>query len=514
MYFILFGDGMNKLLDKQHIIGVDGTEDKVKKIVEDLSRNFANVTSEIVPYKWFANRETRVELWTSVREVYAHIKDDLFGKYSQGLAFGNKLVKFNDRLIQSLLIREAAINHGAKWLNINQIPQYNILRRPARISSDILPVRDDDVSSLVKYFEDKRRMAPIQQQQLHLIGTQDTADFVASAYEYLATNLWYGAVSSEISTYKESSQGITQVDLSSPVQNKHVYVIGDVNWSKMVEWFDVGYNDRLMQMILAAHNADKYNAKTVNFVPLCFPYSRQDKPTQWGMKERVSREPSSAQFMVDIIQNFLWVDNCLTMDIHNPAVINNSSETKFVNLYTGWMIQQVAHILEQEWKDALKLSAMDEWGLNKLRSISKDLQLDHLIVLKTRNYSQINTVDAIFAHGDVKGKDILIHDDMLDTGGSLVKLIEALHALGARSINVVITHWMFNGDAILKLKKLHDIPLFENIYISNTVYRDKEFYPDFVKVIDASKNFADPIKSIYLGQSINYNYWVTPATTQ
>jgi len=74
-------------------------------------------------------------------------------------------------------------------LNINSIPHYDILRKPARISSDILPVRDDDISSLVKYFEDKKRMFPLQQQQLHLIGTQDTADFVASAYEYLATNL-------------------------------------------------------------------------------------------------------------------------------------------------------------------------------------------------------------------------------------------------------------------------------------------------------------------------------------
>lgn len=117
------------------------------------------------------------------------MKDDLFGQYSQGLTFDGKPVKFNDRLIQSLLIREAAINHGAKGLNINAIPQYNILRKPARISSDILPVRDNDVAPLVKYFEDKKRMSPLQQQQLHLIGTQDTADFVASAYDYLASNL-------------------------------------------------------------------------------------------------------------------------------------------------------------------------------------------------------------------------------------------------------------------------------------------------------------------------------------
>ena len=95
---------------------------------------------------------------------------------------------------------------------------------------------------------------------------------------------------------------------------------------------------------------------------------------------------------------------------------------------------------------------------------------------------------------------------MLDTGGSLVKLIEELHKCGARSINVVITHGMFNKDAISKLKVLHDAEYFENIYISNTVYRDKEVYPDFVKIIDAAKNFTDPIKSIYLGESINYNY--------
>lgn len=53
---------MHKLLDKQHIIGVDGTDDKVKKIVKELFKNFSNVTSEIVSYKGFANRETRVVL--------------------------------------------------------------------------------------------------------------------------------------------------------------------------------------------------------------------------------------------------------------------------------------------------------------------------------------------------------------------------------------------------------------------------------------------------------------------
>ncbi|MEI6672591.1 MAG: hypothetical protein WCL02_04555 [bacterium] len=52
------------------------------------------------------------------------------------------------------------------------------------------------------------------------------------------------------------------------------------------------------------------------------------------MKERVSREPSSAQFMIDIFQDLLTTNYCITIDIHNPAVINNSKKTNFVNLYT------------------------------------------------------------------------------------------------------------------------------------------------------------------------------------
>ena len=74
--------------------------------------------------------------------------------------------------------------------------------------------------------------------------------------------------------------------------------------------------------------------------------------------------------------------------------------------------------------------------------------------------------------------------------------MKKLNAMGASSINVSITHGMFNGSAIEKLKELHQQGVFETIYITNSVYRDALFYPDFVKVIDASNNFADPLKSI------------------
>lgn len=495
---------MLKLSDKQHVIGTERTEKDVHDVVEKLAKSFSDVTHEIVPYVQFANGETKVLLKESVRGRYTHIINDI--TMSENFLTSPK---FNDLLMQDILLRQCAITHGAKWLSMNTIPYYNIKKLPPSVPSEISPPWDKTPEFLKKVFaifDEKRRMFPPQPEQIHLVGTQDTANFVNTMQQYLIDTIGSHAVTSEISWYQESPQWITKANFQIPVEKKHVYIIGDVNWRASVNDFKVSYNDRLMQMFLLAHNAKKFRAKTINLVPTCFPYSRQDKPTQWGLKERVEREPSSAQLLTDIIQNYLSVDYCLTMDIHNPAVINNSNQTNFVNLYTWWMVQDVKNILKEKWKKDIVLSPMDEWGLKKVSSISKDLDLNYITVIKKRE--KTNTVDEIFVYGDVKGKDILIHDDILDTWGSLIKLIEKLHELGANSINVSITHGMFNNDAIEKLSALHKRWLFENIYITNTVCRDSSFYPDFVKVINASINFADPIKSIYLSKKINYNVWV------
>jgi phosphoribosylpyrophosphate synthetase len=65
-----------------------------------------------------------------------------------------------------------------------------------------------------------------------------------------------------------------------PVEKKHVYIVADVNGRASVDNYRISYNDRLIQMLLLANNAKKFKAKTINLIPTCFPYSRQDKPTQ------------------------------------------------------------------------------------------------------------------------------------------------------------------------------------------------------------------------------------------
>lgn len=116
-------------------------------------------------------------------------------------------------------------------------------------------------------------------EKLHLISTQDTKQFTTSIVDIIRDDL-QDAVSHEHVDYDEFANGEVKVRLDQSVRGRHVYVIGDVNGNQKVKDFQIKYNDRLMQILLLMQCASNHGAKTVNVIPTCFPYSRQDKPIQ------------------------------------------------------------------------------------------------------------------------------------------------------------------------------------------------------------------------------------------
>jgi ribose-phosphate pyrophosphokinase len=308
---------------------------------------------------------------------------------------------------------------------------------------------------------------------------------------------WAFEVSKEIIGYDKFANEETKIVFNESVRGKHVYLVCDVNWK--INSSKTTFNDKLQQAQLILHTAKKHGAKTINVIFTCFPYSRQDKPTQAWLKDRAKREASSTQFVVEILE-MLWIDYCITIDIHNTATTNAFKQTNFVNLYTWWFVQEVINKIN---KSDIVLSWTDEWCIKKTEAICKDLKLKNIVVLKTRDYSQKSVVTESRIFWDIEWKNVVIHDDILDTWWSLVSLIEEMKKKNPTSINIAITHWRFNDNAIEKLTKIHDEWMFENIYVTNTVYREN--LPDFVKVVDASNIFANTITSIFQWESINYN---------
>ena len=318
-------------------------------------------------------------------------------------------------------------------------------------------------------------------------------------------------LSYEINTYNEFADEETTIwELKHSVYGKHVRIVIDVNGNKSVigkkgNPLHVKYNDRLVQWLFLGNAARVHGWKTVNYISTGMPYGREDKFPDAGLKETAKRSSASAHFFLDIVKQLLAPDYYVTMDAHNPAIFKWNENTKCVNLYTWWAVQKAVQLIG---RPNVLLAPTDQWGDKKVEAISHDLWLDYINVIKRRSKKENNVVDDIIVVGDITGRDILIHDDILDTGGTFEILVRKLWELGKpKSISAVITAWLFNSWAIEKLTTLHNEWLMTTLYITNAVYR--ESYPDFVVVLDAAPNFAEVIEAAFVGRSINFNKWAT-----
>lgn len=354
-------------------------------------------------------------------------------------------------------------------------------------------------------------------EKLHIVWTQDTEGLVLGIVSILKKNLsslWYDiaeVLSHEINKYDEFEDEETTIwELQHSVRGQHVWVVADVNGKKGIvngkgKDLYVKYNDRLMQALFLWNASRIHGGKTINYIITWLPYGREDKFPDGWLKETTKRSSASAHLLLDIIKEQLAPDYYVTMDVHNPAVFKWNNVTKCVNLYTWWAVQKAIQMID---KPDVLLSGMDQWWDKKIEAISNDLWLEYLNVIKKRSKKENNKVEEIIVVWETDGRDILIHDDILDTGGSFDTLVRKMRKKWTpNSVNAVITAGLFNGGAIQKLTVLHDEWLIDTIYITNAVYR--ECYPEFVKILDAAPNFAEVIEAAFTNRSINFNKGVT-----
>lgn len=334
-----------------------------------------------------------------------------------------------------------------------------------------------------------------------LIGTDDRRDLIEAMQKKLSIAL-LNEVQAEYNPQKYFTDGAPNMKLLESLRGKHVYVITDPNSNEANgEGIVSRLNDRYMYARAISKTAKDFGAKTINQIFTTFPYARDDKNDDVGNNKHTTRKPNLANLAVQDIIN----DNnnyCITLDLHNPATFNRSTPTNFINLSIGWLFQE---IIEQEKiaRENMLISWCDEWSLKKIRAVAKWFDVPIVITLKEKDYNQAQQVDVIKVYGEIEGKDVVLYDDLLDTGGTLVKTIEAVAAKKPRSINVLISHWLFNGEAMDKLDIAHKKWLFNKLFITNTVKRKN--LPDYIQVIDTSTIFARTIESIVTEEGINYN---------
>jgi ribose-phosphate pyrophosphokinase len=276
------------------------------------------------------------------------------------------------------------------------------------------------------------------------------------------------------------ADGEIRVKIPPNLRRRHVFIIQPTS---------TPVNDHLMELIFMIDAARRSSAKEVTAVIPYFGYSRQDR-------KDMPHVPISASVVSSMIMN-AGADRIVTVDIHSEQQ-QGFIKGPWDNLYASYSF--VPEIKKRNLKHIV-VAAPDKGGMTRATGYAKLLGAKGVaLVYKERDVALRNTSRALAMIGNVKGADVLLVDDMIDTGGTIVNAANFIKHEGARSIRAVATHGIFSGSALEKI----EASAIEEIIISDTInHPAKVCKSKKITIVSVVKLLAEAIRRIETGESIS-----------
>jgi len=241
----------------------------------------------------------------------------------------------------------------------------------------------------------------------------------------------------------------------------------------------------LLELLIMIDTARRSSARRITAVIPYFGYARQDRKDQ-------PRVAITAKLVANLIVT-AGADRVLTMDLHAPQ-IQGFFDIPLDHLYSSPIL--VEYIKNKNINNLAVLSP-DIGGVKMARAYAKRLNAPLAIVDKRR--PQANQAEVMNLIGSVKGKNVLIIDDIIDTGGTLIQAAEAAIAEGASEIYAGCTHPILSGSAIENMRRFN----FTEIVVMDTILLGKDKMIDKIKVLSVANLFGNAIKRIHNEESIS-----------
>jgi ribose-phosphate pyrophosphokinase len=247
-------------------------------------------------------------------------------------------------------------------------------------------------------------------------------------------------------------------------------------------------NHWLMEQLLMIDAMKRASAKRITVVAPFFPYARQDK-------KHKGREPISARLVTDLFKT-AGAARLMSVDLHTPQ-IQGFFDGPVDHL---WALPMLAdHIAENFGTENLTVVSPDS-GRVRVADIWADrLATPLAIVHKRRDPDKPNQVQVNEIVGRVRGRDCLIVDDMIDTGGTILAAAQALKENGAARVIVAATHAVFSDPA---RERLSD-PVIDAVVVTNTLPITPEKQFDSLTVLSIAPLIAKAIAAVFYDDSVN-----------
>jgi len=305
----------------------------------------------------------------------------------------------------------------------------------------------------------------LEQEPLIFSGTSNP-ELCAKICQYL--NLRQGEID-----LKKFSDGEIWAKFKDNIRGRDVYIVQSTHPPA----------ENLMELLIMLDAAKRASAKRVTAVIPYFGYARQDRKDQ----PRVS---ITAKLVANLI-TVAGADRVITMDLH-AAQIQGFFDIPFDHLYAS----PIFTVLFKDKADNLIVVSPDIGGIKLARSYANKLNADFVVIDKRR--AKHNIVEFMTIIGDVKGKNVLLVDDLIDTGGTFVSAVKKLKEKGANKIFGIATHPLLSGEAVQNIEKSE----LENLYVTDSIPL-KENSSKKIIVRTASELFAEAIIRSHRNESIS-----------
>ena len=297
------------------------------------------------------------------------------------------------------------------------------------------------------------------------------------------------------------SNGEGKVKINSPIYGSDLYVIGDIG-NYGVSYKMHGYDhymapdEHYADIRRMVATADPYTDRTNVIMPLLYE-SRQHK--------RKGIESLDCAIALQELEN-MGIESVITFDAHDPSICNAVPELEFDNFYPTNDI--LIDLLDNEkLNDALVISP-DMGAMERARYYAEMLSTDVGVFYKRRDLSKVvNGKNPILEHmymgPNPKNKDIVVIDDMIASGGSMLEVATMLKDKGANNIYLVATFSLFT-EGVEVFDKAYREGLFTKLYTTNLTYVPEEIKnKPWYKEVDLSKYMALIINSLHKRENID-----------
>ena len=308
------------------------------------------------------------------------------------------------------------------------------------------------------------------------------------------------------------SNGEGKAFLKESVRGKDIYIIADVgNYNCTYEMFGqkvMKGPDEHFQDIKRIISAIGGKARRVTVIMPLLYASRQDK--------RKGRESLDCALALQELER-LGVESIITFDAHETKVQNAIPQVSFESLHSTYGILKELIMYNEDLsinKEGMMIVSPDSGAMDRAIYYAGILGLDVGLFYKRRDYSRIvKGANPIVQHeymgADVSGKDILVVDDMIASGGSVLDLMEQLNARGVKDIYIGVTFGFFT-EGLAKFDEYYEKGLFKRVIATNLTYVPEELKKrEWFQMSDMSKHLANLIHKLNYDESITSLFTAT-----